>query len=646
MQLKTRRLTTKWLVLFLCALLIGNTGISMAATDVSTSHWANAQVERITSKNIMPLYADGSFKPVSVVTNLEVIVAIYRAVKDAGVLKDLEMGTLTSKHEVSLKALGIPQMLAPYGSDVYPALAYALENGILTLDEIKVFVSGITMTNVKKVNAVVFVAKALNAYKKEDLNKVTMLTYKDIAEIPLSAVKYVNLLIEEGIVSSKGDSYGKFNPTATLNRATLASMIDGLHKGLLVLSPPVVAPTTEPTTQPTTQPNTEPTTEPSTQPTTNPMGIETEKIVVGTVQVVYDGVSSIDVLTQAGKTEKYILLDALIKVGEKKVGFESITLGASIELSIKKGVVTTAVLSKEFSRVEGSFVQLKDIVGSTTKKSMKLTMDDKSSVFKTVYPETLVTVNGVPSKLADLKVGYRVIALFEGSDVKRVIAFSDLYDFYGITNLAIEPTKFGKYEIELESGVILTGTLDKTAYTINAPMGFKPSDIVRVTMKKGKIAVLEYAGQAKTIVGKVSGINIKKTPEITVINGSNVEETFAFSPKIKLLDESGENNISVYDLRLDQEVTVQVGIGGIKQIQMGRKIVVEPTGIKVTVTQVIDSSNIMLAIDETNRIRTITFPMGSTFKASDYKAGMVVFIEGRAITDTVFEVVKVTVQTN
>ncbi len=158
--------------------------------------------------------------------------------------------------------------------------------------------------------------------------------------------------------------------------------------------------------------------------------------------------------------------------------------------------------------------------------------------------------------------------------------------------------------------------------------------------------MLEYVGQAKTVVGKISGINIKKTPELTIVNASNKEETFVFSSKIKMLDETGDNSISVYDFRLDQEVTVQVGIGGIKQIQLGRKIVVEPTGIKVTVTQVIDSSNIMLAVDESNRIRTITFPVGSTFKASDYKAGMVVFIEGKAITDTVFEVVKVTVQSN
>ena len=635
MQFNSKRLTTKWLALLLCVLLVGNLGISWAATDVSTSHWANAQVERVTAKNIMPLNADGSFKPDSVVTNLEVIVAIYRAAKESGHLKNVEIGTLTTKHEVSLKALGIPQMLAPYGSDVYPALAYALENGILTLDEVKVFVSGITMTNVKKVNAVVFIAKALNVYKKADLNKVTLLTFKDISEIPLSAVKYVNLLIEEGIVSSKGDSYGKFNPTATVNRATLAAMIDGLYKGLEGLAAPGVEPTTEPVTEPSTEPTTE-----------QPVIIETEKIVTGTVKTVNDGNSSVELVTQTGKTEIYSLIDVSIKIGDKKVGFESITLGAAIELTIEKGIVTKATLNKAYSRVEGAFVQLKDVVGSSTKKSMKLTLDDKSSVFKTVYPETLVTINGAPAKLTDLKVGHRIIALFENNDVKRIMAFTETYDFYAINQLVIDPVKMGQYEVQLESGVILSGTLDKTVYTINAPNGLKVNDVVRVTMKKGKIAVLEYVGQAKTVVGKISGINITKTPELTIVNASNKEETFAFSTKIKMLDESGDNSISVYDFRLDQEVTVQVGIGGIKQIQLGRKIVVEPTGIKVTVTQVIDSSNIMLAVDENNRIRTITFPVGSTFKASDYKAGMVVFIEGKAITDTVFEVVKVTVQSN
>ena len=507
MQLNSKRLTTKWLALLLCVLLVGNLSVSWAATDVSTSHWANAQVERVTAKNIMPLNADGSFKPDSVVTNLEVIVAIYRAAKEAGHLKNVEIGTLTTKHEVSLKALGIPQMLAPYGSDVYPALAYALENGILTLDEVKVFVSGITMTNVKKVNAVVFIAKALNVYKKADLNKVTLLTFKDISEIPLSAVKYVNLLIEEGIVSSKGDSLGKFNPTATLNRATLAAMIDGLYNGLEGLAAPVVEPTTEPVTEPVAEPTTE-----------QPVVIETEKIVTGTVKSVNDANSSVEIATQTGKTESYSLIDVSIKIGDKKVGFESITLGATIELTIEKGIVTKATLNKAYSRVEGAFVQLKDVVGSTTKKTMKLTLDDKSSVFKTVYPETLVTINGSPAKLADLKVSHRIIALFENNDVKRVMAFTDTYDFYAINQLAIDPLKLGQYEVQLESGVILSGTLDKTVYTLNAPNGLKVSDIVRVTMKKGKIAMLEYVGQAKTVVGKISGINIKKTPELTIVN--------------------------------------------------------------------------------------------------------------------------------
>jgi len=77
---------------------------------------------------------------------------------------------------------------------------------------------------------------------------------------------------------------------------------------------------------------------------------------------------------------------------------------------------------------------------------------------------------------------------------------------------------------------------------------------------------------------------------------------------------------------------------------LGRKIIAEPTAIKATISQVVDSSNVLLVTDENNRQRTITFPVGSIYKATNFKAGMVVFIEGKAIADTIFEVIKITVQ--
>ncbi len=640
MHKKTKKALSKVLVMMLSMMLIGNSGIALAATDVTTSHWANTQIESVSGKIIMPVYSDGTFKPDSVATSLEVIVSIYRAVKTAGLLDNVQLGTITTKHEASLKSIGMPQLLAPYGSDTYPALAYALEYNILTLEEIKVFISGSTLTNVKKVNAVVFIAKALNVYKQENLNKIILLSYKDSAEISLSAIKYVNLAIEQGIMSSKGDSYGKFNPSSTINRATLAILIDGLYK--LLSSGEYTQPTTEPATEETTEASTQPTTEAT---TTEPINFEAEKIFSGKVKTVNDADQTISVLNSSGKTETFSLKEVVITAGGHKASFDSITLGAQIELTLKNGTVSSATLEKLLSRVEGTFVFLTDNIGVTNiKKSIKVLLPTKSHDFKNVYDDTLVTINGVPAKATDLKAGYKVIVLYDGYDAKRLIAYSELYEFTGIMSRALDSKVLGKFEVTLESGNVYSTTTTAKGITYLNGSVFSVGDIVKVTLKNGELTKLEYVGKAKTVIGTLAGINIKKLPELTVTSAEGKNETYGLSSKVKLINTLGENTLSIYDLRLAQEVTVDIGIGGITKVQLGRKIVSQPMGIKVTVSQVLLSSNLLLVTDDNNQIRTITFPVGSTFKASDYKPGMNLYIDGKTIADAIFEVIKITVQ--
>lgn len=57
MQMCKRKPLIRTLVLMLCVLLIGNSAISMAVTDVTSGHWANAQIGRVIDNKLMPTYA-------------------------------------------------------------------------------------------------------------------------------------------------------------------------------------------------------------------------------------------------------------------------------------------------------------------------------------------------------------------------------------------------------------------------------------------------------------------------------------------------------------------------------------------------------------------------------------------------------------
>lgn len=618
----------KLMALMICVTLLTGNVLTFAASDVEQSHWANAFIANTVGLNITPLYSNDAFNPEGVVTNLETITVIYRAVKAAGLITDAEVVQYVSKHEASLKGLGMPTMIAPYGSDAYPAMAFALEKGILTLDEIKVFVSGTALTNVKKVNAVVFMAKALNFYKQENLNKIILLSYKDAAEISLTAVKYVNLLIEHGIISSKGDSEGKFNPNSSINRATLSVLADGFYKSI------------------STGVSTPPATSETNTGESEPVAIEATKSVTGTVKSVDDGTQIVTITTPSGKVETYNLIEAQITAAGQKASFNSIVLGTKIDLTVKNGVVVSAILDKVISTVEGKFTLLTDFIGvSKNRRSLKIQLPSGSYDFKNVYEDTIVTIDGVPSKATELELNYRLIVYYDGFDAKRIVAFSKLYEFYGILDETIDLAAPGKVSITQESGNIYTGSLTKSIQYLNASQGFKKGDIVKVTTVFGEVTKLEYIGQAKTVMGTINGIHIKKVPELSLILTSGKSESNPLSSRVKILNENGESSLTIYDLRLDQEVTVSVGIGGINSIQLGRKLVAEPTGIKVIVQQVVESSNILLVTDESNRMRTVTFPVGSAYKATNYKAGNQLYIEGKAIADTIFEVINITIQT-
>ncbi|OJV62357.1 MAG: hypothetical protein BGO41_06050 [Clostridiales bacterium 38-18] len=638
MQMRKRKPLIRTLVLMLCVLLIGNSAISMAVTDVTSSHWAKAQIGRMIDNKIMPTYANGAFQPDAVVTSLEVMTAAYRAVKGAGLLDSVQMGTLTSKYEASLKSVGVPQMLSPYDSDTYPALAFALEYKILTLEEIKVFINGTTITNVKKVNATVIIAKTLNVFKQENLNKIILLKYKDAAEISLSAIKYVNLLIEHSIISSTGDSLGNFNPNNTINRATLAVMIDGLYSSLKT-GDNVKLNSGETATEGTTEATTEGTSE------DKPVGIETEKTVNGTVVKMDDGTFTVTIKNASGKEESYKLDEATMSIKGSTGTYYDIVIGSVIEITVKNGVATGVALTEKLSAIEGKFVQLSGYIGTTNKRrSIKVAVSATANEFRNVYEDTLVTINGVPASANDLKPDYKVIVYYKEYDAKRIIAYSDAYEFYGILNDSFTIATTTKVGITMENGTIFSGVITPKVIFVNSSAGYNKGDIVKATLKYGEIVKVEWIGQAKTVVGDVTGINIKKNPEISILLSNGKTETYGFSSKAKLLNETGDNAITIYDLRLDQEVTVEIGIGGIVQLQQGRKIIAEPTAIKATVSQVVDSSNILIVTDESNRMRTVTFPTGSVYKASNYKAGMVLYIEGKAIADTIFEVIKITVQ--
>ena len=499
----TKNKFSKITAMMLILLMFGNLSFGMVpVTDVTSSHWANKYVQSVVEKEIMLLNEDGSFKPNENVTNVEAVVVLYRAAKAAGYLQDVNINTLTSKYESDLEAISMPKMLAPYGGDVYPALAYALENKILVLDEVKYFINNGKLTEAKKVDISVFFGKALNVYKNENLNKIISLSYKDAFDISLGALKYVNLLIEYDIISNKGDSNGNFNPKNIINRAVLAVYADGYYTA--IKSDGVSDPSTS---GDATNANSE--TETPIPNTTNTTGTNTSTPantveVTGTITDVFSDLKLIEVKEAIGKTTVYDLKQAKIYADQAMIDFDSLEKGAFVQLTLVNDAVTTVVLDKNYDKVEGTFSQVTDPMGDTLKfRSLKIQLPNKSFDFKRVYETTPITIDGVQKTVLDLKEGYKLIVSYDGYDAKGITAYSDYYQFTGMLKQPLDPASPMTLEVEKEDGLIFKQELTNSVTFTNPEKLLSKNDIVKVTLNYGVVSNIAYVGQAKDLIGTI-----------------------------------------------------------------------------------------------------------------------------------------------
>lgn len=641
MRLFFRRLKTG-LAATLSMALIFTTATATFAQDVDSGHWAYSAIQDVISQDIMPEDTQGNFSPDETVTGLETLIVIYRAAEAAGLLENYPEGTVTAKYESELEAIGLPKMLAPYGGDVYPAVAYALEMGVLTIDEVEPFINGAELTKVKKVNAAVFFGKALNAYVNESLSSIVVLSYKDEYMISLSARKYVQFLIEKEIISASGDANGNFNPNSEVSRAVLAVMAEGLYRDFETVEVSQTPASGQEATTSETTTSENPTDETPTTEVETP-AIQTEKVVSGTITGVDDDAKTLTIKTTQGIETTYSIEEADILYDGGSVGFDALVLNIGATLTIKNDIVTTVETDQTYEVISGKVFLLSDYLGGDPAfRSLRIELEDGSFDFKRVYDDTLITIDGVAAGADDLESGYQVFIRYDGYDSKRIVAYSDDYTFSAVLEEGIDPVNPDRLKAILENGMHLEWALDKSAVSfISAGSGLAVNDIVNVTLKYGVVTKIEKTGTARDIVGAIEGINIKAVPELTLLKADGTTETVAFSERAKIMDETGDERLTIYDLRLDQEVTVHIGVGGIQTVQLGRKVIVEVSGLTATVKDVLDASNLLIVTTESGDVYTVVL---AGLTATDYAQDQVLFIEGEQLASQIFEATKITVK--
>jgi hypothetical protein len=627
----------KILALCLAVMMLSQVAFAAAITDVNDTHWANTVVSNMTDQGIMSLYDDGSFKPDQQATKAETLIVIYRSAIEAGLLTPSQGAVLAAKYESQLATLGIPKMLAPYSGDVYPALGYALENEIVVLDEVKYFVNSGNFTSVSKVEASVFFGKALNLYKNENINKIISLSYKDAFEISLSALKYVNLLIDYDMVSAKGDSNGNFNPKTILNRAVLAVFTNGYFEALTTGVSEIQTGDGTPednSTDGESDLDTEKTPITGDVVTSETNEIET---ITGTITDIFKDLNYLEVKTDAGKTVTYNIAGSKIYADQIAIDLSSLKKDIGVTLTLDKTKVTRVDVPLFFDASVGHFDSLSGYLGENKDfRSLKFSLETGGFDFKRVYADTPVTIDGKSASIDDLKANYYMTVYYEEYSAMSIVAFSGNYVFKGMLTQEIKLKSPDALNVTLENGSNFTAEIGSgISYSNVTGNILHKNDIVEVTLAYGKVKSITYLGEVRDIKGIIKGIYIKADAQIELDTGLEAYEIIPVGPTLNIISETGVEGLNIYDLRLDQIANVHIGFNGIEVIRLGDDA--DKISFDATVTSVITSSNIMIVVDEDGLSKTVAFATNTDLVAENFEAGDKLTISGRKITEGLFE---------
>jgi hypothetical protein len=213
----------KFLVVVLVVTLLSGTFIvgSVSAAnhsfnDIERLTWAHSSIEKMFYLGVTTGRSSTVFAPLDPVTQLETIVMFVR---------------LLGYNEEYIKSRELPQSLASLLS--VPAWAtghvsIALEIGLLPQSEIMNFRA--TTPALRHQVAVM----AIRAMGLEDKAKgmrnidLSILSFTDLATIPSESRPYVQIAVEEGIIT--GMPGNKFAPMDNINRAAMMAILDRVHK--------------------------------------------------------------------------------------------------------------------------------------------------------------------------------------------------------------------------------------------------------------------------------------------------------------------------------------------------------------------------------------------------------------------------------
>ncbi len=354
--------------------------------DINDVPWSGAvtYIDEAYSLGLMAGYVENNqryCKPKNNVTYCEAVQLMY-AIMSSHSGTSVNSSVVT-KWTSTMAANNIP-------SWAYNAVAYALENSILTQNDISIFISSSSNQNyAKREDVAVIFGKALA--KVYSLASNPTVSYADKDKVATTSVPYLELLNRLNIMV--GDSNNNFNPKVNINRAEMSVLVTKAYNTL--------------------KGNTNTNTNTPSGAVTQYSGKVSEKTSSGSGYSI--------TVTNSGKSNTFTTTSAtkVTDANSKSTTVDKIGTGDSIVAVCSGGIATAIIIMSQNSESTNS---VKGTINSVSTSKIAIISSGKTKEYKIDDEDITVTIDGSNSSLSSL------VSKFKGSNNFSATVYLDSDD--------------------------------------------------------------------------------------------------------------------------------------------------------------------------------------------------------------------------
>lgn len=459
-------------------------------------HWAENAVMEMNSKGFITGYDDYSFKPSNIVTKVETIVMLVRAL---GLEEDAQEANLTApfKHAKQI----------PAWASGYVQVAYEL--GIISGQDLKSFKPN---KGAKRIEVAIMIEQALRVNQCiQNQNRIS-LRFIDNEDIPRDLQSVIIAMVQNGIMQGTPGNY--FLPNKPITRAEMAILLDRIDGKL-----------------------------------ENEDSLE----VRGIITAINEDLISIE----TGRYTKNFRLDEDIDIylNGKIVDTDDLKVGYRVKLILgedRKVIFIKVITTEQETNFEGKITQI--VLG--TAPTITIKKDNKEYTFK-VDSSTEIEIDGNEAFLTELEIGNEiVIKAKDDLALAIIVETEEVREYEGtITGITLGSDATISIENENEKEFTFKVTNEAKIYLDDKSVPLKDLKLgyeVEIKVSDSEVLRIEAERSQKEYEGEFTSITLGNNPAIEIETEDEDKHAFLITEDTRIYLDG--NRVDMDELVLGYEV--------------------------------------------------------------------------------------------